>query len=90
MIGHHSAVSSILDSSEGLTASVLADTGTLSIEGGKLAGSEGQYLFLLQKDGADAGNKRYIASSTDHLELEAYRLTLLKMRKSFVPKKGNK
>jgi hypothetical protein len=90
MIEHNSAVSSVLDSSEGLTAIVLADTGALTIEGGKLAGSGGQYLFLLQKDGADAGNKRYVASSSDHLELESYRLKLLQLRKTYTPPKKGK
>ena len=86
LIEHPSAVSSILDSSEGLTAIVLSDTGTLSIEVGKLGGG-GSYLYLLQKDGADSGNKRYVAYSENVLLLEEYRLRLLKERKTYTPKK---
>jgi hypothetical protein len=89
MIEHASTVSSILDSSDGLVAIVLADTGTLSIESSRMGG-EGAYLYLLQKDGADSGNKRYLASSPNQTELEAYKLKILNLRKTYTPPKKGK
>ena len=89
MIEHHPAVSSVLDSSDGLLAIVLSDTGTLTIESGRLGGG-GTYLYLLQKDGSDAGNKRYLASSTEPAKLEEYKLKLLHERKHYIPPKKSK
>lgn len=85
-------ISSYLEVSEFLTTLVLSDSGPLSIEGGGL--TPGYLLFLFQKDGADTGNKRCLASSLVQGKLETYRITILderaKYQKSaiFLKKKG--
>ena len=84
--------SSYLEVSEYLTTLVLSDSGPISIEAGVL--TPGYLIFLLQKDGADQGNKRCLASSMNQSKLEAYRVSIMeervKYQKSaiFLKKKG--